>query len=126
VIAIFNPLIKDSGKLILKTSQMSLCDAFSDASLISRASRSSSVARSLEDPAIGALRPTRSVPTSVPVQRQISSPPATIGHIGHIVVSEVHAQYPSYNSLDQVLYRCPMGLPCRLAIHPLQVSAHRL
>ena len=92
MIAIFNPLIKDSGKLILKTSQMDLHDAFSDASLISRASRSSSVVHSLGDPAVGALSPTRSVAPSVLAQRRILSPPATVGHISHIVVSEVHAQ----------------------------------
>ncbi|KAI0252960.1 hypothetical protein BJV78DRAFT_258234 [Lactifluus subvellereus] len=79
VIAIFNPLIKDSGKLILKTSQMSLHDAFSDASIISHVSRSSSVVRSLRDPSTGALSPTRSIASSVPVpQRQVSTPPTNL------------------------------------------------
>ncbi|KAI0263097.1 hypothetical protein BC834DRAFT_889105 [Gloeopeniophorella convolvens] len=79
VIAIFNPLIKDSGKLILKTSQMSLHDAFSDASLISRASRSSSIVRSLGEPSIKAPTPTRSAPSPASIlQRQLWAIPAPL------------------------------------------------
>ncbi|KAI0000661.1 hypothetical protein BJV74DRAFT_959616 [Russula compacta] len=78
VIAIFNPLIKDSGRLILKTSQMSLHDAFSEASIISRASRSPSVACSLREPSIDAITPTRSVASPMSIlQRQLSTPPPT-------------------------------------------------
>ena len=76
VIEIFNPLIKDSGRLILKTSQMSSHDSFSNASVISRASRRSSVARSPSPPSIGAITPTRSVASPVSsFQRQLSTPP---------------------------------------------------
>ncbi|KAH9057930.1 hypothetical protein EDB83DRAFT_1035210 [Lactarius deliciosus] len=73
VIAIFNPLIKDSGRLILKTSQMSLHDAFSDASIITRSTRSPSLC-SFRGPSTRAVTPTRSVASPVPsVQRQLSA-----------------------------------------------------
>ncbi|KAI9458897.1 hypothetical protein BJY52DRAFT_403433 [Lactarius psammicola] len=73
VIAIFNPLIKDSGRLILKTSQMSLHDAFSDASIITRSSRSPSPVCSFRGPSTRAVTPTRSVASPIPsLQRQSS------------------------------------------------------
>ncbi|KAH9953788.1 hypothetical protein BC827DRAFT_106401 [Russula dissimulans] len=84
VIAIFNPLIKDSGRLILKTSQMNLHDQFSDASFISRASGSISIVRSpLESPS-GAISPARSVsPPISDQQRHVAtpSPPHSIADI---------------------------------------------
>ena len=75
MIAIFNPLIKDSGKLILKTSQMNLHDEFSDASFISRASGSVFIVRSpLESPS-GAITPVRSVTSPMSdQQRQLATP----------------------------------------------------
>ncbi|KAI0278030.1 hypothetical protein BGY98DRAFT_976600 [Russula aff. rugulosa BPL654] len=45
--------------------QMSLHDVFSDTSILSRASRSPSVARSISAPSVGAITPTRSATSSV-------------------------------------------------------------
>lgn len=79
VIAIFNPLIKDSGRLILKTSQMSVHDAFSDASIITRSSRSPSPVHSFRGPSTRAVTPTRSVASSVPgLQTQFSVPTTSV------------------------------------------------
>lgn len=63
---------EDNLALIQHTS---LHDAFSDASIVSRASRSSSVARSISAPSIGAMAPTRSVTSPVSrLLRLISTP----------------------------------------------------
>jgi hypothetical protein len=118
VIAIFNPLIKDSGKLILKTSQMNLHDAFSDASIISRASRSSSALRSHRDRSIEVLSPSRSIASSL--QRQISTPPTTAGYA---VDSDVCGQQSLYNPrvLISLQKRMPNDIP--LATHGSSTSS---
>ena len=92
VIAIFNPLIKDSGRLILKTSQMCARDAFSDASAVSPATRSPSVARSVRESWVAGITPTRSVASPVSVmQRQIpTSPPVQSPAVAS--VSDVRVQ----------------------------------
>ncbi|KAI9452747.1 hypothetical protein F5148DRAFT_1235404 [Russula earlei] len=62
-------------KLIPKTSQTSLRDTFSEASIDSRAHRSSSVAHSLREATLGALGPTQSIasPRSI-LQRRTLTP----------------------------------------------------
>lgn len=105
VIAIFNPLIKDSGRLILKTSQMSLHDAFSDTSM-SPATRSPSVAHSFKELSISGRTPIRSVasPSSI-LGRQFSPSltqnPAVASHSDvciHFIIG-----YPS-SELEQRFY----------------------
>ncbi|KAI0305230.1 hypothetical protein B0F90DRAFT_1702700 [Multifurca ochricompacta] len=61
--------------------KMSLHDAFSDASIVSRASRSPSIARSVRNASIKALTPTRSVASPIPfLQSHFSVPPTIVSH----------------------------------------------
>jgi hypothetical protein len=91
VIAIFNPLIKDSGRLILKTSQMCVRDAFSDAGAVSPATKSPSVARSVREPwVVGTSARSVASPVSV-IQRRLSTSPPAQSPVA-ASVSDVRAQ----------------------------------
>ena len=123
VIAIFNPLIKDSGRLILKTSQMCVRDAFSDAGAVSPATRSPSVARSVRESWVAGITPTRSVASPVSViQRQIStSPPAQSPAVASVSDVRVQLSYVirlltcSRDSTPEEPFRGPLMTPHQIS-----------
>ena len=124
VIAIFNPLIRDSGRLILKTSQMGLRDAFSDASAVSPASRSHSVVRSFREPSIAGITPTRSIASPVSIlQRQIPTPPPTQSPA---VASDASVRMQLSDNIHRLTWTrgSSLGEPLRgLFMAPCRVSA---
>lgn len=126
VIAIFNPLIKDSGRLILKTSQICVRDAFSDADAVSPATRSPSVARSVRESWVAGISPTRSVASPVSViHRQIStSPPVQSPAAASVSDVRVHLSYDihlltcSRDSTTEERFRGPLMTPCQISAPP--------
>jgi hypothetical protein len=126
VIAIFNPLIKDSGRLILKTSQMCARDAFSDASAVSPATRSPSVARSVRESWVAGITPTRSVASPVSViQRHVStSPPIQSPAVASVSDVRVQLSYDirlltcSRDSSPEEPFRGPLMTPRQISAPP--------